>query len=187
MSDFTKPFVAPPTGETIASNGPSLAEFNYLHQTDAQFAGTTTAWTTANQAVYQAIIVQSTVTVTHLGVIVGATSSGNIDVGIYTEGGVKLVSSGSTAVGTISTLQSFDVTDTTLEPGLYWLACAVDNGTATLRGSVVPITNASAATARTRGYMVQTSAFALPATAAFAAPSAAVYVPIVNAYCRTTF
>lgn len=63
-------------------------------------------------------------------------ASYNIDVGIYRDNGYKpgtrLVSAGSTAQGTASQVQFVDITDTTLPPGLYWLAISCDALSATL-------------------------------------------------------
>jgi hypothetical protein len=68
----------------------------------------------------------------------GATvnASYNVDCGIYADAGkkpgVRLVSSGSTAQGTASEVQFVNVTDTTLMPGLIWLALVCSSTSATL-------------------------------------------------------
>jgi hypothetical protein len=55
-------------------------------------------------------------------VLNGATASGNMDVGIYDYAGTRLVSSGSTAQSGTSAFQDFDITDTLLGPGIFYLA-----------------------------------------------------------------
>jgi hypothetical protein len=80
----------------------------------------------------------------------GTTSAGNIDVGIYTvnTGGTtvtRLCSTGAVAQGTVSILQSANITagNIRLEPGTYYLAIA-NSSTGTLFGRVVPTTAANA-------------------------------------------
>lgn len=129
--------------------------------------GASGVWTSANRAVYIPFKVELPVVVTAIGVPIGATSSGNIDVGIYTSDGVRLVSSGSTAMALAATLQTFNITDTLLGPGSFYFACAVDNATATVwRVSL------SARRLQALGLLIEGSAFPLPATATFAAVAA---------------
>lgn len=59
---------------------------------------------------------------------VGSVSSGNIDMGIYTSQGNRIVSAGSTAMGTTNTVQELNITDTTLAPGEYALGVVCDDG-----------------------------------------------------------
>jgi hypothetical protein len=90
-------------------------------------------------------------------------ASYNIDCGIYADAGRKpgarLVSTGSTAQGTASQVQFVDVTDTTLAPGLYWLALACSSSSATF------FRTSLGAAANALHMFQQTSALALPATA----------------------
>lgn len=53
------------------------------------------------------------------------------DVGVYTEGGTRLVSGGGTAISNADKVQEVDVTDTLLPPGRYWCAYAQNGTTAT--------------------------------------------------------
>ena len=134
------------------------------------------AWPTANKAYYIPVSIYSPVTIVKMFVVNGATASGNIDVGIYDAGGARLVSIGTTAQSGTSAIQEFNITDTTLSPGLYYLACAMDNTTGT-----VEVWNPSIAIARSLGIVEQTTAFALPATATFAALSGTFRVPFIGA------
>lgn len=133
--------------------------------------GSSAAWPASNTAVYTPYLLTETVVAQQIAFIVG-TSSGNIDVGIYSETGTRLVSSGSTACGA-SGVQAVDITDTTLTPGVYFVAMNCDNTTATFNRTA-GITNAAM-----RFYGVQNEAVGsvtLPATATMANPTWS-YVP----------
>lgn len=112
------------------------------------------------------------------------TGSPNVDCGIYAAGadggGRRLVSSGSTAQGTSSVIQTVDITDFLLAPGLYYLALAVSaNNTGIFR------INPSANACRAIGMAQQASAFPLPTTATFAAVASS-YVPVFGFTARAT-
>lgn len=120
-------------------------------------------WQTANAAVYVPVFLSDDAIAYQLLYWVGATSSGNIDVGIYSDTGVRLTSTGSTAMsGTTNTLQELNITDLALNPGPYMLAVAVDNttGTTFLSGS-----NNDELVLTTCPIWFETSAFPLPAIA----------------------
>ena len=132
------------------------------------------AYPTANRALFYPVTVQRPVIAQQMGVIVG-TQSGNIDVGIYDENGVRLVSSGSTVVGAAG-VQTFDITDTPLAPGVYYLAMAVSNTTATFNRSAGLIVGAL----RGAGVRQMDTALPLPSTATFAT-IASNFVPLLVA------
>lgn len=67
-----------------------------------------------------------------IGVMIGATANGNLDAGIYDRDGDLIVSTGSVAQGATSSLQELDITDTTLEPGLYYMAVQLSSATGTI-------------------------------------------------------
>jgi hypothetical protein len=131
-----------------------------------------TAWFGANGALYIPFKVEVPVTVTAIGVPVGATASGNIDVGIYTFDGVQLVSSGSTAQATAATLQTFNITDTQLGPGVFYFGIAMNNTT----GTILRISPNTTRRAQEIGILQQGTAFPLPATATFATSTAGVHL-----------
>ena len=128
---------------------------------------TSTAWGTANRAIYIPFAVEATVTAYQMAVENGATLGGNVDVGIYDELGTRLVSNGSVAQAGTSTIQTFDIANTVLTPGTYFMAMATNSTTATYIGSVALL----AELWRTCGVQMQDTAFALPATATFANPA----------------
>ncbi len=131
-------------------------------------------WPAANRAIYAPVCVQQTVTVKKMALLV-ATQSGNLDVGIYSETGTRLVSSGSTAVAAAG-LQSVDITDTTLSPGVYFLAMCVDNTTAAFTRGIVPVVAQQIAGVQQQAV----GAVTLPATATFA-NAASAYTPLLFA------
>lgn len=129
-------------------------------------ADTNTAWPTANKALYIPIRITHPCVALRMLVLNGATASGNMDVGIYDYAGTRLVSSGSTAQSGTSAFQDFDITDTLLGPGIFYLALALDNTTGTIgMHTVFP------RYLRAAGVQEQGTAFALPATATFATAS----------------
>jgi hypothetical protein len=92
---------------------------------------TATAWQLANRAVFAPVYIYSAVTIYQMAIEV-TTQSGNCDIGIYTTGGVRLVSMGSTAVA-VAGVQVFNIADTFLVPGVYFAALNIDNTTAAIR------------------------------------------------------
>jgi hypothetical protein len=56
----------------------------------------------------------------------GSAVTGNLDVGLFQEDGTLIVSAGTTAQATISTLQVVDITDTSLPRGRYYLGITSD-------------------------------------------------------------
>lgn len=134
-------------------------------------------WPSANLAIFVPFTVYEPITIVKMSIINGTAVSGNVDVGIYDGGGAKLVSSGSTAQAGTSVIQTFDITDTLLKPGLYYLALAISNTTGTVESSGTLV----AIDAEIIGVMQMASAFALPATATFAA-FAQTSVPLIIAH-----
>jgi hypothetical protein len=131
-------------------------------------------WPAANRAIYMPVYVQSPVTVTNMALIVSV-QSGNLDVGIYSETGTRLVSSGSTAVGAAG-LQVVDITNTTLATGVYYFAVCVDNTTASFNRSAAALLPIWACGVQQEAV----GAVTLPATATFANPASA-YFPFIVA------
>lgn len=92
---------------------------------------TSTAWPVANLVMYYPFSIDRPLTVSKMGWQNGATVSASyhLDVGFYNEAGSKLVSTGSIAQGTLSTIQLAATTATyTLNgPGRYYYAITGDN------------------------------------------------------------
>jgi hypothetical protein len=108
------------------------------------------------------------------------TGTSNIDVGIYTVAGARLVSMGSTTHTGNNAAQSFDIADTALAVGQYYIGISVDNNTATIRGGSA----GSAGYASAMGILQEASALPLPSTATFAAATTTV-VPHITVHGRT--
>lgn len=126
--------------------------------------GAAAAWPASNTALFVPFLVLAPCLIVKMASFNGGTVSGNIDVGIYDERGTKLVSSGSTAQAGTNAWQSFDITDTLLGVGRFYLATAIDNTTGTLFRATV----ASAVLLSTTGVCQMASAFPLPATVTLA-------------------
>lgn len=132
-------------------------------------------WPVANDALYVPFTVKQGVMIKRLYVVNGTAVSGNIDAGIYTQGGARIVSAGSTVQAGTSAPQFFDVADFMLGPGRYYFAVALDNITGTVLRA-----NHSVARLKALGMAKQASAFALPASATFATVTD-LFLPLMGA------
>lgn len=166
MSDF--PVYSLPPGPTIAPGTQwMLPGIGFNIDYAVTNIATSGAWPTANKAFYLPFVIPEPVIVTQLATWNGATASGNIDIGIYDSSGTRIVSAGSTAQSGTNTLQTFNITDTTLGRGAFYLGIAKNDTTGTIFRSAT-----QTVLYRVWGILEQTSAFALPATATFALLSA---------------
>jgi hypothetical protein len=137
---------------------------------------------TANLAVFVPFWVPDPVVIYQMGIGNGAAAAGNVDMGIYNEAGVKLVSAGSTAQSGTSVIQVVNVADTTLARGRYYLAAASDTSGATQKWlAVLP----AAGICQSLGVLQMAAAFALPANATFAKCVSA-FIPLVVAQAYRT-
>ena len=143
---------------------------------DSLWGTASAVYPSANLAIYIPFSVSTPITVVKLFSVNGATVSGNIDVGINDPTGVRIISSGSTLQSGTNAVQEFDIADTLIGPGEFFLAVAMNNVTGTLfRGTVSATTVIGAST----GMYQQATAFALPATATFAR-YAQNYIPVIG-------
>lgn len=132
------------------------------------------AYGVANDAVFTPLYLQWPVRVKRLWVANGATVNGNLDVGIYSVGGTRLVSAGTTAQSGSNALQFFDIADLLLGAGAYYLAVAFSSTTATLfRGAP------ALGRVRQMGLAKMASAMPLPATVTLAVPTVA-FIPMMG-------
>lgn len=139
-----------------------------LHHSDPNISPLTGAVYVANDAEFVPFEIDSPVTIAQLSIIV-AVQSGNVDIGIYTLAGTRLVSSGSTACGAAG-IQTFNITDTVLARGRYYLGFAVNNAVATFL-TFTPRGGANVNGMQMVGARRQATAFPLPATATFVIPT----------------
>ena len=139
------------------------------------------AWPTANKAIFLPFRIAYPSTVVKMFWINGSTVGTNhVDVGIYDSQGNQLVHSGSTLTSGASAVQSVDIADTLLQRGLYYMAMVID-GTTDTTNRAIP----AAAACNAVGLQEMTSAFTLPATATYAAPTSA-WLPGIFATLQTT-
>lgn len=137
-------------------------------------------WPSANRAIYVPFVVFQPLIAVKMGVRNGNAVSGNVDVGIYDDQQNRLVSMGSTAQAGTAAIQSFDITDTLLQPGVYYMALCVDNTTAQIQGAAISALAAGAA-----GVLSQSvGAVTLPNPGTFAAAQDA-FVPAIFVTTRT--
>lgn len=104
------------------------------------------AWPAANRAFFVPFVVYTPVVIAKMFFENGATINGAFDIGIYDSQANRLVSSGSTAHSGANAFQTVDISDTTLIPGVYYMALCFDGTTATVRsytGSVAPLWGAA--------------------------------------------
>lgn len=144
--------------------------------------GQATAWPSANRAFFVPFLVYSTITVVKMKIANGATISGNVDIGIYDDQKHRLVSTGSTAHAGASVAQTFDITDTTLQPGRYYAALCSSSSTATIGR----VNTATAAETKSWGVLMQDpGSVTLPDPAVWVSPSG-LFVPYIGMHLRTT-
>lgn len=80
----------------------------------------TAIWPTANKVFYFPFRLTSPVVIVKAFWVNGTTVGDTLDIGIFTSDGAKLISSGNVSQGSVSTVTSFDLTDTCLGAGLYY-------------------------------------------------------------------
>lgn len=153
---------------TIVSGGPSWD--SWLDSSLA--AGVSGTWPTANRAYLFPFRTERPAIVKQLFWENGAAVSGNVDCGIYTLDGTRIVSTGATAQSGTSTSQVVDITDTLLGPGLYWCALVMDNTTGTVMRSVIAERNV-----QNYGYLFASASYPLPATITLATFSGVNFLP----------
>lgn len=154
-------FTAPMPANPIIHAGSS--ESTHFLNTSAITAFVSGTYAAANRAHFIPFRIYEPITITKLFVQNGTAVSGNVDVGIYSTTGNspdrRILSTGSTAQAGISSIQEFDVTDTDLFPGAYYMAIAMDNVVGTiLRKAATPVINVRS------GMWIQNTAFPLPTT-----------------------
>jgi hypothetical protein len=128
------------------------------------------AWPAANRAIYVPIVLPQPALLARF-MVAGNSTTGNDDVGIYTQSGSLIISTGSVACA--ASLQYHNVTDTPLGPGRYYLALSHNNTGSHVRtggSTLLPMV-------RMAGVLQETSAFGLPSTMTPEA-AASVYVPL---------
>ena len=131
-------------------------------------------WPAANDALFIPFSIDTPIVVKRMYSMNGNVAGNNVAFGIYTLDGARIVSIGSTAQSGTSTIQFYNITDTFLSPGSYYMAVAASGTTATFRRF-----NPSIILCQQMGVMKMATAFALPSTATLTTVTAA-YVPSIG-------
>lgn len=157
----------------IYSGGPESIGVQFVVQDSTSLTGATAAWPSSNAAIYIPFRIGYIYTSVKMFWLNGTTVGTNhVDVGIYDFQGNQLVHSGSTLTSGASVIQSVSIS-TTLEPGLYYMAMAMDGTTDTIaRGNI----GGSQSVLNGWGMHQQATAFALPSTASFSSVTSG-YIP----------
>ena len=154
----------------------SLAD-SWMHAYSA--SGNATAWPSANLAIYVPLRIPMRVIVVKLWCVTGADSTGNVDMALYDATGVA-VASATAAAKVNSNEQVFDVTDTAVGPGLYYVGLAHDS-----TGAFVAWTPA-APVPLAQGVLSEAAAYPLPTTATWAADQSLAMIPFVGVLLEST-
>ena len=156
MLDFVSPWSA------LSSGGQQIGTVDGL-----ELAIQTRTWPSANAAITYPFRLSRDKLLSALYYFMGGSQSGNIDLGIYTADGVRLISTGSVAAGTVNILHVLDVTDLVLPAGDYLAAMAASSATLQIMGQTLAgFTSGAFMLARGAGSILQHST-AMPLPAAF--------------------
>jgi hypothetical protein len=110
------------------------------------------------------------------------TIAANVDLGIYASDGTLIVSTGSQTRSGTNAIQVYDITDTPLAVGAYYMALACSAATDTF----FRFTTMSTLWMRACGIQEMDTALPLPSAATFANPSAA-FIPWMGLTTRAVF
>lgn len=142
---------------------------------------TPTAWPSANLAIYVPLRVPKAILVRKLWFASGSTGTGNVDMALYDAAGVAVVTATNAAKVASATEQVFDVTDTPIGPGLYYIGLASDSGTDTFACLAV-----GAPVYAAMGLRSEASAYPLPSTATWSVPQTLTFFPAMGLLIETT-
>lgn len=158
MGAWPSPLALPESAVNISVYSP-----NSLGHTLTGFSNEASrAWGAVNEALFIPFRISVPIIATKLWVINGTIANGNIDMGIYSWDGTRLVSIGTTVQTGTSVRQVFNIADTLIGPGLFYLGLALSSAS----GTVLTRTY-NDQLGKAMGCAMQASAFALPATATF--------------------
>lgn len=121
---------------------------------------TAPTWPTANLAVYSPVSLSAPFTVSRFLLVNGVTT-GNVDLGLYSEDGKLLISTGSTARSGSNSIQYISVTPTPFPAGKYYIAIVI----ASTSGSVNALNINNSFLIKSCGFLQEAlGSNALPAT-----------------------
>lgn len=136
-------------------------------------------WPAAGLVIFIPFTIDRNATIKRIVTLNGTTAAGSADVGVFDTAGNLIVNKGPTTQTGTSTLQAFDITDTTLSPGNYFIAAISNTATATFNrwapsGAVVCEAFGVKQMDNSGG-----TAATLPTSATFAAPTNS-YIPVIS-------
>lgn len=145
-----------------------------------------TAWPSANLAIFVPFVIPYPVTVYKMATGSGATAgSNNWDAGIYDRFGNRLVSTGAQSKGS-SVENIVDVTDTRFGPGLFYLAMSADGTGNYVMMTVSGTTPVTEQKCKGMGIYQMATAYTLPDPATFATYTQTTgVIPAIAAYLRS--
>lgn len=140
MSDWPRSGLHVPKQAILIPTGPEcFGHFSVL----AENPSTTNTTLTSRLVYLVPFVLQYGVVVTKIGWVNGSTTNGTLDAGVYDNNLDLIVSTGSVTHGagsTGSTVQTGDITDTSLPPGMYYAGFIVSNGSTGVYGVWEPNT-----------------------------------------------
>lgn len=156
-----------------------------IAQASANFASQ--SWTVAaggaNIGIYVPIEVKAAFSAKKMFCMNGGTAAGNVDIGLYTEAFAKVVSMGPTLQSGTTAIQEFDISDTPVAIGRYYLAISLSNATGTLYTTDIGTTT-GISVMKGYGLGTQGSVGTLPSTITPSVPSTQ-FVPFFGMSSRT--
>jgi hypothetical protein len=138
-------------------------------------------WGTNNLIVYVPMPVRQRAIAVKLWFGSGTVGTGNVQMGLYDQPGTQLVETTSVAKITSLDEQVMDITDTTIGPGLYYVALWASVSTDTFF-CAQPAAPGPAA----YGVRTETNAGGPPATATWAVPQTQAFIPMVGIFLEGT-
>lgn len=168
MSDFPAARFHKPVLSSI-----SVESIGSILRGDGVAAPASAVWPAANRAIFVPIAIAAPYPVRKLWWANGTAVAGNVDCGIYSADGTRLISAGATAQAGTSAIQSVTLgTPFLLLPGLYYLALAFSSAS----GTAIRVASGTLAP-QMAGCAQMATAEPLPATATFASIASS-YIPI---------
>ena len=132
------------------------------------------AYPAANEAYFVPFSIERPIVTRRLFSMNGSGVSGNIDMGIYSRDGSRLISMGSVVHSGTSVPQLFDIGDKYFSPNQYYMAIAMDNNVGALRRMNVPLARSYLA-----GVLRATGSFPLPEKVIFTNVAIS-FIPVIG-------
>jgi len=123
--------------QVLSTFSPQMLGYEVEAWSGTAGAHSSSVWPSVNAVLFMPFEVSEPVVVTKLAWHNGGTANGNVDAGIFTLDGVKIVGVGNTAQAGTSALQEGNITDTLLPEGRYLFGLKLDGAAGTIFGPAV--------------------------------------------------